>query len=214
MQGYEKIKNVIFDFGGVILDIDYKKTEDALRSLMKDGDHAGFSQAEQADLFNGIETGHLSEAEFRNGLRELCERQELSDLELDRAWNALLGPVIPAALDLVRQVSEHRRVFLLSNTNKIHLDFVKEGLVQDFGSVDVFESSFEKVYYSHEHGLRKPHPEIFQLVLDENNLEPTETLFIDDSQQHIVGANRLGIKTLHLLGPLAEEIFLLNKIEG
>ncbi|AMO57483.1 hypothetical protein GZ77_15100 [Endozoicomonas montiporae] len=211
MEGYRNVKNVIFDFGGVILEIDYSKTEKALGSLMKRGDHAGFSQAEQSELFNGIETGLLSVAEFRDGLRALCERQTLSDESLDNAWNALLGPLIPEALELIKDVVENRRVFLLSNTNKIYIDRVNEGILRDLGSVAAFESVFERVYYSHELGMRKPDKEIFQLVLDENALKPEETLFIDDSRQHILGAEVLGFQTLHLTKPLVECEFLMGK---
>ncbi|SMF61917.1 HAD family hydrolase [Pseudobacteriovorax antillogorgiicola] len=208
MTNYQNYKNIIFDFGGVLLEIDYRKTEDAFCELMGDGSHAGFSQASQSDLFNLIEVGAISNDAFRQGLRDLFQKSDVSDRELDLAWNALLGTIPRDWFEHVKAVGETRRIFLLSNTNAIHLDEVYREMERSLGSVEAFESAFEKVYYSHRLGLRKPHREIFETVIQENQLDPKDTLFIDDSIQHIQGAKELGLGTHHLTGLITDLQFL------
>lgn len=204
MPDYSHCKNIIFDFGGVLLDIDYAKTEDAFRNLLVDRSHGGFSQASQSELFDQIEVGAISAEEFRDGLRALFQRQDLPDATLDSAWNALLGLVRLPDLAYVKDISQAKRTFLLSNTNEIHLSCVQSVICQQLGSIAAFESAFERVYYSHLLGLRKPHLEIFRLVLEENDLDPAETLFIDDSIQHIEAATHLGLSTHHLDGSILD----------
>lgn len=212
LKNYSQVKNVIFDFGGVILDIDYNKTELALQKLMHDKSHAGFAQKEQSGLFDDIETGKISKDEFRNGLRKLCGNLEVLDGDLDKAWNALLGGIIPGALDVVKTVGKSRRVFLLSNTNAIHLEHIYAGIENELASVEEFEGAFEKVYFSHLMGLRKPHVEIFEQVMKENDLGAEHTLFIDDSIQHIEGAKKLGLHTHFLEGDLADLDWLIDSV--
>ncbi|MCB0479836.1 MAG: HAD family phosphatase [Flavobacteriales bacterium] len=199
------IKNIIFDLGGVVLNIDYHLTEEAFYMLGISKEQIMYSKLEQGGLFDDLETGRISPSEFRNELREFSFLG-LTDLEIDNAWNALLLDLPKKRIDLLKSLKPKYRTFLLSNTNKIHFNAYSSNLKQEHG-MDGLESLFEKTYYSHNLGLRKPQPEIFKLVLDENGLKADETLFIDDSEQHIKAAQSLGIRTHHITGEEVVSLF-------
>ncbi|MCK7558523.1 HAD-IA family hydrolase [Chitinophaga sedimenti] len=120
--------------------------------------------------------------------------------QLVDAWNAMLLDFPVARLQLLQQLQNYYDTFLLSNTNAIHHTAFNARLMQTRGlpSVDMF---FNKAYYSHKIGLRKPEKEAYQLILDENRLDPAATLFIDDTLPNIVAAQELGIRTIHLQAP-------------
>jgi FMN phosphatase YigB (HAD superfamily) len=187
---------IIFDLGGVLFDIDYQKTADAFRSLgLRDFD-AIYSQAKQDGLFDDFETGRSTPAEFRNKLRNRL-KPGISDEQLDAAWNAMLLGLRKDKIELLGKLKNKYRLFLLSNTNEIHLKAVFQMMQAEYGFPDL-SAFMEKQYFSCRLGMRKPDAEIFEQVLQEQNLLPGETLFIDDSIQHIEGAQRLGILTHHL----------------
>ncbi|MFT5857995.1 MAG: HAD superfamily hydrolase (TIGR01509 family) [Flavobacteriaceae bacterium] len=191
------IEAVIFDFGGVLIDINYQLTIDAFKSLGIDDFDALYSQASQSDLFNAIETGAISPNEFIEGvLKYLPANKTAADVV--SAWNAMILEVPKQSVEVLQSLSKHYRVFLLSNTNAIHLPFALKAWEKGT-SVD-FLDCFEKVYLSHEIGMRKPDKEIFEYVCNYSMLDPKNTLFIDDSIQHIRGAESLGIQTHHLKG--------------
>ena len=190
------IKNIVFDLGGVILDIDYNLTVKAFEDLGIPNFKEQYSKMSQSNLFDNIETGKISPAEFRNLIREVAKKT-ISDAEIDAAWNALILHLPQYRIEILKNLQVNYRLFLLSNTNKIHYDDYSEVIKRENG-IEGLEPLFEKTYLSHEMGLRKPDPEIFQVVLSENNLVPKETLFIDDSPQHIASAKTLGIVAYHL----------------
>ena len=201
LNKYEDVENIIFDFGGVLLDIDYQKTTNALESLLHEP--AEFSQANQSELFDAIETGHISPDQFRERLRAACKDAQISDEKLDRAWNAMLGPIPKKKIELLKNLRAHyRKIYLLSNTNAIHIAAVEPAMAEAAGSVSAFEALFDEIYYSHHLRMRKPHVETFTKVIKDQNIEPKRTLFIDDSIQHIEGARRAGLQTHHLTGDL------------
>jgi len=169
------IKNIIFDFGGVILNIDYTLTENAFAKLgLKEFDKI-YSQALQKELFDELEKGLITPAAFRRGVRKLI-KAEISDLQIDTAWNAMLLDLPEERVNLLSELKKKYRIFLLSNTNEIHFSFFSTYMKNKFG-FDVFSDLFEKVYVSHKVHMRKPDAEIFELVLNENNLLRKETLF-------------------------------------
>lgn len=186
------IKNIIFDLGGVILNIDYQKTIDAFKNLGIYDFEKIYSQAQQSKLFDDIETGRITSSEFIAELKNLLGK-DLPDQAIVDAWNALLLDFPEKRLKILADLKDHYRVFLCSNTNEIHYQAYCKQLVDKFGVPDL-SSYFEKEYYSHKLGLRKPDPELFHLILSENNLNRTETIFIDDSIQHIEGALNVGIR--------------------
>ncbi|MDX5421591.1 MAG: HAD family phosphatase [Hymenobacteraceae bacterium] len=194
------VKNIIFDLGGVIINIDYGKSIKELQKLCDGKCDIEFSQREQSELFDLYETGTSSSEEFRDSLRKTYSI-EASDEEIDEAWNAMLLDIPQERIDLLLELGKKYRIFLLSNTNAIHLKRFNEIVAHSF-TIPSLDSLFEQSYYSHLVGKRKPDAEIFEQILTENDLNKAETLFIDDSIQHIKSADKLGIQTLHLQPPL------------
>jgi FMN phosphatase YigB (HAD superfamily) len=186
-------KNIIFDLGGVILNIDYQLAAKAFERLGVENFDELYSQANQNKLFDLLEKGKISAAEFRNGIRAHC-RKDLSDQQIDAAWNSMLLDLPEERLQLLASLKKTHRLFLLSNTNEIHMDFINHYLQRTYGISDL-SGYFEKMYLSYEVGMRKPDAEIFEFVLSQNKLAPSQTLFIEDSIQHIETAKRLSIQT-------------------
>lgn len=191
----QKIKNIIFDYGNVIFEIDFRIAQKALSQLgIPDIEHF-FGHKGHDQLFSDLETGAISAASFREGIRKFAGNPDLKDEDIDAAWNSLLIGVPEKVHDTLLRVKEKYRTFLLSNTNEIHLDYILKYLKKEF-ELENNDSLFEKAYYSQQMRLRKPHVEIFERVIQENNLIPEETLFIDDSPQHLEGAKQAGLHTL------------------
>lgn len=191
----QNIKNIIFDYGNVIFEIDFKKTQEALTQLGITNSTEFFAHKSHHNLFNDFETAAISPAQFRAGIREAAGNDQLSDEEIDAAWNSLLIGVPPGIHDVLLKVKEKYRTFLLSNNNETHYNYIVDYLKKEYDMLDN-SGLFEKAYYSQQMFLRKPNVEIFEVVIKENNLDPAETLFIDDSPQHIAGAKLAGLHTL------------------
>jgi putative hydrolase of the HAD superfamily len=186
-------KNIIFDFGGVIINVDYHRVVNAFVQLgVKDFDRL-FSQLNQHHLFDDFEKGLISADEFRKRLKSISN-VPLTDQQVDDAWNAILINLPKENIELLKRLKKNYRLFLLSNTNEIHEKAFTEMMMRDFGE-NVLPDIFEGIYFSHRMHKRKPDAEIFKQVLKENNLAAGETLFIDDSPQHIDAAKQLGIQT-------------------
>lgn len=192
-----KIRNIIFDYGNVIFTIDFIRAQHSFTELgVKNIEHF-FSHKGHNSLFDQFEQGLISSSEFRDGIRKVTGIESLSDAEIDKAWNSLLIGVPEPNHDLLLKVKEKYRTFLLSNNNEIHYNWIMDYLQREH-RLDSNAVFFEKDYYSHLMKMRKPNREIFEFVLHENNLNPKETLFIDDSPQHLKTADMLGLNT-HLL---------------
>ena len=191
------IKNIIFDFGGVLIRIDYNATLQAFKELGIANIETMYTQAEQVDLFNAIETGKISAQQFINSLLDHLP-SGTSPNKVVAAWNAMILDVPTETIQLLDRLSEQGyHLFLLSNTNSIHIDVALRRW-SIASSKDIY-SYFKHVYLSHEINMRKPDPQIFEFVCMEQGLDPNETLFIDDSIQHIEGARTIGLNTHHLL---------------
>lgn len=189
-------KNIIFDLGGVILNIDYQRSIDAFKSLGIDNFESRYTQTNQSSLFDDFETGKIKEAAFFDGIRNMTDKS-LTDTQIRDAWNSMLLNLPLRRLQILQQLQLHFNIFLLSNTNSIHQTAFEDILKKQcgFSSFGVF---FDKVYYSHHVGMRKPNAEIFEKILIDNSLKAQDTLFIDDSEQHITAAAALGLQTLYL----------------
>lgn len=200
------IKNIIFDLGGVILNIDYNKTANAFRQIgLKNFDDI-YSQAKQNQVFDKLETGELTSNEFRKYIKAIVPSLQYSDI--DKAWNAMLLDLPLQRVVLLKKLKKKYRLFLLSNTNEIHIKAFRK-IIQSSYDENIFDAIFEHQYYSSEMGMRKPNSDCFQCVLEKNSLDPSETLFIDDSIQHVEGARKLKIKACHLTpGQNIIELFL------
>jgi len=200
-----KLRNIIFDLGGVLLNIDYQATASAFHQLGVPDFNIWFSQYHANELFSGLETGIQEEEAFVKQIQSLLPNPVSANAILD-AWNAMLLDFRSSSIAFLPQLAKTHRLFLLSNTNEIHLRAfqTKYETVYDGKKLD---DLFEAAYYSHRIGFRKPSPESFQFVLNTNRLQPQETLFIDDSLPNIEAAQTLGIKTIHLLqGLFIEEL--------
>lgn len=191
-----KYKNIIFDLGGVLLNIDHTRTAKAFSSFGLTDFSTLFSAAQQKHLFDLYEKGLISSQNFRNQIKTYCNNN-IDDATIDMAWNAMLLDLPPERLRLLQILKNTNRTFLLSNTNEIHIETFNAYLQKTFGIIDL-SGYFEKMYLSYKLGMRKPDAEIFELVLSKNNLNPNETLFIDDSIQHIEGAKKMGIQAYWL----------------
>src|ERR1035437_3161141 len=191
-----KYKNIIFDLGGVLLNIDHTLTAKAFYEIGLPDFGELFSAAQQKQLFDLYEKGHISSADFRNQIKTYCNTG-INDSIIDTAWNAMLLDLPPERLLLLQKFKNTHRTFLLSNTNEIHIETFNTYLQKTFEIIDL-SRCFEKMYLSYKLGMRKPDAEFFELVLSENNLNPNETLFIDDSIQHIESAKKLNIQACWL----------------
>ena len=201
------MKNSIFDLGAVIIDIDYNATAAAFKSLGLENFDELYSKKKQDHFFDDFETGHLSNAHFRDEVRRHFNKT-LSDSQIDAAWNSMLINIPVTRMQWLRTLRPEFRVYLLSNTNKIHVEAFTKIFSNTYGE-GVFESCFDKIYLSCNIGLRKPNADIFELVAKENQLDIKETIFIDDSPQHIEGARKYGLPAYHLRdNEKVEEVFL------
>ena len=196
------LPHLLFDFGGVLIDLDYARTPEAFRRLSRAGSAVEFSQATQAELFDRFETGHLTPAGFRAGLRA-AYALDATDAEIDAAWHALLLDVPADRLALVAELRRRgHQTALLSNTNALHIAEINRRLAARYGFKHGIADCLDRVFYSQEVGLRKPGEGIFRHALREMNWRPEDVLFIEDSPQHVATARRLGLRVLHLAPPL------------
>jgi len=194
-----KIKNIIFDWGGVISNIDYRKTVEAFTKLGLTDFDLVYNQLKQTTLFDDLETGSITPEDFRYEIRAMLP-EGVGDEDIDTAWTAMLLDLPEERISLLEQVRKHYNIYLLSNTNEIHVTRYSKYIDEIYGH-DKFRNLFIKAYYSHEVGMRKPGVEIFEHVVQENGLVRSETLFIDDTPQHIEGAKKAGLHAYHLEKP-------------
>jgi glucose-1-phosphatase len=189
------IRNIIFDLGAVLLDIDFSLTRQAFQDLGWAEFNASMTTVHRNPLLADYETGKLDNAQFLEGIRKQSGLP-LSDGQITDAWNALILDFPEERLELLERLKGRYRLFLLSNTNSFHYDAFQQRLRARRGHE--LECFFERTYYSHLSGMRKPHAKFFELVLKENNLAPEQTLFVDDLEANILSAQSLGINTFHV----------------
>lgn len=193
------VKNLIFDLGGVILDLSVEATLNSFAKV------SGMEKNESKRLFLAspgfelYEKGEYGDEEFRDFVRNVY-KISASDEVLDACWNAMLLRIPKNKLELLETLKTRYNVYLLSNTNNIHLEYINNVLLPVSGS-NFLDDFFHRAYYSHRMKKRKPDAEIFEHVLSENNFLPHETLFLDDNAQNVEGASKLGIQTLYVTHP-------------
>ena len=191
----KKCKTIIFDLGAVILNINYENTIDEFTKLGVKNAETFYSKKVQTELFNKIETGKISNNEFLKALQKETKNAKIKQVKI--AWNAMLLDLPKERLQLIKKLKNNHTIYLLSNTNSIHINAFKEEL----GNKKWLEfcELFDKMYLSHELGLRKPDAKIFEYILNQQKLKAEDVFFIDDSPQHIASAKKLGINCHHLL---------------
>ena len=190
------IKNIIFDLGGVIYDIRYENIPEAFARMGAGNLMEIYSKAKQTDFIDRYEEGLMSSDEFCEEIRRISE-VPLTDEQIKEAWNAILIDVPASRVDFLLKLKERYNLYLFSNTNQFNYDCFTAHLNQKYG-FDFFDTIFKAAYFSHILHIRKPKAEGFQTIMQEQQLNPAETLFIDDSPQHIEGARRCGLNAYHL----------------
>ena len=206
------IKNIIFDLGGVFIDIHFDKTENAFEALGYSDFSNQFNTGYYAPLFQRLETGHSTALEFYDEIRKTTGLP-LLDGDITIAWNAMLGNWRSNSLALLPGLKERYQILLFSNTNAIHYEEFTSTFSQLFPNKD-FNKEFHFPYYSHLLGQRKPNPASYLSIVEQHGLILNETVFIDDSPLNLTGAATAGLHTLELPpGVLLEDIlpnFLMN----
>ena len=188
-----KIKNIIFDLGGVILDIDEKVVFNELEKLGINISQLSHSE-ELKQILSKFDTGIYTAPTFRKKLKELFHLDKMTDQKFDELWNAMLFDIPQERMDAIEQVKKHYKIFLMSNTNEIHYDLYVRDLQLRFGYKE-FDDLFDKTYMSFAEHLEKPDPRFFELIIDHEQLKPEDTLFIDDTPKNTEAARKLGIHT-------------------
>ena len=194
------IKNLIFDLGGVILDLSVDTTLRSFANLSGIDENTVKRLYASTPEFEVYEKGGMSDADFREFVKALY-RIDASDENLDACWNAMLVGFPRKKLELLETLKQKYNVYLLSNTNSIHLEHINNILLPRVNHHSSLDHFFHRAYYSHRMKKRKPDAEIFEQVLSEGKLLPSETLFLDDNQSNVEGAGKLGIKTVHVVNP-------------
>jgi len=191
----ETIKNIIFDLGGVLFNIEPERTAEAFAALSNSSPVDIMELHKSQNFFTDYEKGLIGDHEFRDHIREFLNK-ELSDKQIDDAWGALLLDIPMNKIDMIREAQGKYKTYLLSNTNNIHRIKFEADFIRTAGNK--IQDYFEKVYYSFDMGMRKPDDEIFLEVLHQNDLIPEETLLLDDSLPNILSAEHLGMQTIHV----------------
>lgn len=194
------IELILFDLGGVLIDIDYQATEKAFIELGTTNFQETYTQFQQIQVFDLFETGQISAQHFINKLLD-STRKGTSPNEVVHAWNAMILNFPEKKVQLLLDLAKTQRIALLSNTNELHMVEVKKEWARV--SQVPFASLFEHVFLSHEIKQRKPHPETFKWVCSQLKVEPEKVLFIDDSPQHIEGAHEAGLQTFYYQNDVA-----------
>jgi putative hydrolase of the HAD superfamily len=192
MDKKNTITTLIFDFGGVIINLDLPQCIENLKKLGVETIESYLSNFGQKEFFLQFEKGEIGIPEFRNEIRKLSNR-ELSDNEIDAAWCSFLVDIPAERLVLLEKLRNNYKLLLLSNSNPLHVD-VSAAIALE-GTGKTIRNYFDRCYFSYEMGLTKPNPAIFEALLADAGLEAAECLFLDDGPKNIEAAQTLGIQT-------------------
>jgi len=190
-----KIQNLVFDFGGVIYQIDFDRQKKAFLDLGIEKFESLYSQAQQNSLFCDLETGKIADQIFREKLERLIGKK-IPVFLLDEAWNSILVGYYYNSVRLLQMLKPKYRLYLLSNTNAIHYKFYTEQFIKQFG-FDL-NKLFDCAYWSFKMGMRKPDQEIFYKIIIENEFTQENTLFIDDTIENVESAEKAGLTSYWL----------------
>jgi HAD superfamily hydrolase (TIGR01509 family) len=195
MQKEQRIKNILFDLGGVILDIDVHATLKEFYELGFPSELLQYPNNMTSDLFFRYETGKINTLEFRNEIRKLTGL-DLSDEALDKAWNAMILRIPSERTQLIEKLMERYELYMLSNTSPLHVPVFEQMYLEKAGKP--MKDFFKKIYYSHEIGWHKPDKEAWEYVIKDAGIVPEETLFLDDNIHNIIASKELGFQAIHI----------------
>jgi glucose-1-phosphatase len=194
---WAEVKTLLLDFGGVLFDIDYQLPIEAFAKLGFKDFGTLYTQAAQNQWFDDLETGKIDNESFYKYLHSfvpLAQRDQVV-----QAWNSILLTLRADEVAFVKKLRDSGlRTLMLSNTNAIHVSEFEKTIDQTMG-IDQFRAAFDEIYYSNVIGIKKPYPSTFLSICSRNGILPSETLFIDDSIQHVNGAAEAGLMVHHLL---------------
>ncbi len=204
------IKNLIFDFGGVLVDLDRERCIESFERLGVNVRDA-LGQYVQSGVFSGIETGEIDTEEFCDALRQISGRPDIRDRKIVDAWNEFLVGIPSERLECLANLKDKYKLFLLSNTNRIHWTLATNDLFLYRGrTVDFY---FEKIFLSYKMGVVKPDSKIFKIAIKESGVNPAETLYIDDSEDNCKAAAKEGFKTFLSKGE-GDWMEIFNSVKG
>ena len=193
---FTNIKNIVFDLGKVLLNLDFNASIVAFQKLGLKTDVLDNKQAYSDPVFYELEVGKVTPEEFCNRIRKVLNNPNATDLQIEDAWFAMILDIPANRVKVVQELSKNYNVYLFSNTNKIHIDRLHRAFKAEHG-ID-FPSLFLKDYYSHEIHERKPDLSSYKKVIELSGINPEESIFIDDLEKNIIGAQQSGLKTFWL----------------
>ena len=188
------VHTLIFDLGGVIIDIDPAGCFERFQQLAFSTEHPAWNEGLEYQLFKDYEIGILSNSFFLDELRSIMANGQISNQQLIDLWNTMLIDISLEKLNLLEKLREDYRLVLLSNTNYLHMKGFNQILKNKTGKED-FSHWFDEIYFSFQMGVRKPSIEIYQMLLEKEQCRASETYFLDDNAENIRAANSLGIQT-------------------
>jgi putative hydrolase of the HAD superfamily len=190
------IKNIIFDLGNVLLNLDFEASIRAFQKLGLNKDVLDNQQAYSDPVFYELEVGKITPKEFVNRVRKVLNNPHATDLQIKDAWYAMIKDIPPKRVKKLQKLAENYNVYLFSNTNQIHIERLHAEFKMIHG-ID-FPNLFVKDYYSHEIHERKPDLSSYKKVIKLSGVNPNESVFIDDLEKNIVGAEKAGLRTFWL----------------
>lgn len=191
-----QVKSIIFDLGNVLLNLDFDASVKAFHELGLSREVLNRQQAYADPVFYNLEVGKISPADFRSRVRQLLNNPRATDQQIDDAWYAMILDIPKERVETLQRLRKTHRLFLFSNTNAIHIGRLLPGFKKTYGFD--FPSLFEKAFYSHEVGARKPDLEAYEKVIGLSGVVPGETLFVDDLEKNILAAEKAGLRTFWL----------------
>lgn len=202
------VKNVIFDFGNVLFDLDLPSIERHFRQYFGERFETAGNKLRHDRVFELYETGGLGTEEFVDTLRFAVDPPLAAD-QIIAAWNSIFVGMPKHRFDMLLRLRKRYKVFLLSNINELHANWIDDYMVREHGISDFQARYFDAVYYSHLIRLRKPDREIYEYVIADAELVPEETLFFDDLEVNVETARQTGIQgMLHPAGKEIEEVIM------
>jgi glucose-1-phosphatase len=196
MLHLSNVKNIIFDLGNVILNLDFEASISAFQKLGMNKTVVSPKQAYADPLFYQLETGRITSGAFRKGVRELLQNQELTDRQIDEAWYAMIRDIPGKRVRILQKLKRNYQLYLFSNTNTIHMGYLLPEFKAQYGFE--FQELFNQAFYSYEINARKPDIQSFKKVIELSGVNPEETLFVDDLNENTEAAEKVGLKTLWL----------------
>lgn len=195
MTNLSTLKNILFDMGGVIIDLNVNATLEAFYNMGFPPKFLNYPENYNTDIFYKYETGRISTSEFRDAIRK-DTGLDFEDSVFDNAWRAMLLDIQPETIDLLKKLAENYNLYVLSNTSALHTP-VFEMLFQLVGEISM-KDIFKQCYYSNETGHHKPDDSSFNFVLEHANIKAEETLFLDDNIHNIKAAQAMGFNVIHI----------------